>query len=133
MRGISVASNPSPIMVTLPKTSGGFRWVQPFGSAPFDSAPFDSAQGTLALMCDALEPLASHFFTTRSWKLGERTPESGNGWMDVALAANVGVEHFRRLHQVHGADAVAYKKGERAPGGALPHADITLTYDPGVA
>ena len=84
-------------------------------------------------MCDALEPFAAHFFTTRAWPLGERTPESLNGWTDVALAAGVGVEHFGRLHQVHGADAVTYKKGEAVPGGVMPQADIALTNDPAVA
>src|SRR5438093_13376850 len=102
MRGISVASNPSPMMVTLPKPSGGFRWAQP-ADAP-------------ALVCAALEPFATHFFTTRSWQLGERTPESTDGWKDVALAAKVGVERLGRLQQVHGADSVTYKKGGSVPG-----------------
>src|SRR5258706_12433938 len=95
MRGISVASNPSPIRVTLPKPTGGFRWAQPGGKP--------------ALVWEALEPFADHFFTTREWTLGERTPNNAEGWAEVALAARVGVEHYGRLHQVHGADAVTYK------------------------
>ncbi len=51
----------------------------------------------------------------------------------MAVAARVGVEHFGRLQQVHGADAVTYKKGEAAPGGAMPRADIVLTDNPAVA
>jgi len=110
-------------MVTLPKPNGGFRWAQ----------PSDAAQSSLTLACDALEPLASHFFTTRSWKLGQQTLDSANGWIDVAVAANVGVEHFGRLQQVPGAVAVTYKKGGRIPAGAMPEADIALTDDPSVA
>src|SRR5438105_2548103 len=122
MRGTSVASNPSPIMVTLPKTNGAFRWVQLGPGSPKS-----------ALVCAALQPFARHFFTTRGWQLGERTPEPVNGWKDVALAAEVGVEHFGRLHQVHGADVVTYKKGQSVPGGVTPRADIALTDDPAVA
>src|SRR3954469_18409338 len=125
IRGISVASNPSPMMVmpvSLPKPNDGFRWTQ----------PFDSAQGTLALVCEALEPWADHFFTTREWRLGARTPDSANGWLDVAAAARVDLEHVGRLQQVHGSDAVTYKKGAPAPGGAIPRADIALTDDPAV-
>src|SRR6266496_4317585 len=109
MRGISVASNPSPMMVTLPKPNGGFRWAQPFDVA--QGKPFDVAQGTRALVCDALEPFARHFFTTREWRLGDRAIESTDGWKDVALAAKVGVERLGHLQQVHGADAVTYRKG----------------------
>jgi hypothetical protein len=110
-------------MVTLPKPNDGFHWVQ----------PFDSAQGRVALVCDALEPFASHFFTTRGWRLGDRTPDGANGWMEIAVAAGVGAEHFGRLHQVHGADAVTYKKGEAWPLGVVPKADIVLTDDPAIA
>src|SRR3954467_14330798 len=106
-------------MVTLPKPNGAFRWTQ-IANAP-------------ALVCGALEPYASHFFTTRGWRLGARTPESANGWRDIAIAANVGIEHLRCLRQVHGADAVIYKKSGRVPGGAAPEADIALTNDPAVA
>src|SRR5436309_2594422 len=105
MRGISVASNPSPIMVTLPKPNGGFRWTQPFDS-----------RSDRALVCEALEPFAHHFFTTRSWKLGERTDDSVNGWQDIAARARVAPGHLGRLRQVHGADAVTYKRGGAVPG-----------------
>ena len=89
--------------------------------------------GVEALVCEALEPFAHHFFTTRGWTLGERTPVANDGWRDVALAAGVGVEHFGRLQQVHGADAVIYKRDERVPGGTIPIADIAITDDPAVA
>ena len=84
-------------------------------------------------MCEALAPFAHHFFTTRAWKLGERTAAAANGWLDVAQAAHVGVEHFGRLQQVHGRDAVTYKRGERVPCGVLPTADIAITDDPAIA
>jgi YfiH family protein len=106
-------------MVTLPKPNGGFRWNQ--------------MQGGYALVCEALEPFAFHFFTTRQWKLGARTPESANGWIDVAKTARVEAGHFGRLQQVHGADAAIYKRGEQAPDGAIPAADIAITDDPAVA
>jgi len=85
------------------------------------------------LVCEPLAPFAHHFFTTRAWKLGERTPESADGWLDVAQAANVRIDHFGRLQQVHGRDVVTYKAGEGAPGGAMPTADIAITDDPAIA
>jgi polyphenol oxidase len=106
-------------MVTLPKPNRGFRWLQlPEGAV---------------LVCDALEPFAAHFFTTRAWRLGDRTPDAQNGWIEVAAAARVGIEHLGRLHQVHGAGSITYKKGERAPAGTMPQADIALTDDSAVA
>src|SRR5689334_4674651 len=119
IRGISVASKPSPMMVTLPKPNGAFRWMQ--------------SEAGQALVCEALEPFAHHFFTTRLWPLGERTPDSSGGWKDVASAARVNVEHFGRLHQVHGADVVVYKREENAPAGAIPTADVAITDDHNVA
>ena len=106
-------------MVTHPKPNGAFRWNQ--------------IDGVEALVCTALEPFAHHFFTTRSWRLGERTHDATDGWKDVALAAGVDAGHFGRLQQVHGADAVAYKRDERVPGGAIPTADIVITDDQDVA
>jgi YfiH family protein len=105
------------MMVTLPQPSGGFRWVQlPPGPA---------------LICEALEPFAQHLFTARPWRLGERTLESTDGWQEIAQTMQTGV--VGRLHQVHGADAATYKKGERAPADTIPRADIVLTDDAAVA
>ena len=106
-------------MVTLPKPSGGFRWTQ-LAAGP-------------ALVCEALEPLAAHFFTTRSWRLGERTSGHVEGWAEVAAAANVSASKFRRLQQVHGAGCVTYKKDALAPDGAAPQADIVVTDDSSIA
>jgi YfiH family protein len=116
------------MMVTLPKPNGGFRWTQ-----PFDSGDHRVASGELVLVCDALTPFADHFFTTRRWRLGDRAADSANGWLEIAQAAQVGVEHLARLQQVHGADAMTYKKGERVPAGIIPEADIALTDAPAVA
>jgi YfiH family protein len=107
------------MMFTLPQPSGGFRWVQlPPGPA---------------LVCEALEPFASHFFTARAWRLGERTANSTDGWLEVAQAIQTDVSQVRRLWQVHGADAVTHKKGEQEPVRDIPRADIVLTDDPAVA
>jgi polyphenol oxidase len=105
------------MMFTLPKPNGGFRWVQ--------------LPGGPALVCDPLTPFASHFFTTRGWKLGEpaATEES---WVDVAEAAGVEPSRLGRLRQVHGSAAVVRRKGsghaERDEGN-LDEADIVLTDD----
>ena len=85
-----------------------------------------------ALVCERLEPLARHLFTTRPWRLGERTPESTEGWSEIAQSMHANLVDLRRLHQVHGAEAVAYKKGGRVPEGPHPRADIVLTDDPSV-
>src|SRR5215510_11422742 len=96
MRGISVASSPTPMMFTLPKPNDAFRWVQ---------LPVDSAQGRPALVCEALSPFASHFFTTRAWRLGEPSATEA-AWLEVAEAAGVELPRLGRLRQVHGAAAV---------------------------
>ena len=57
MRGMSVASNPSPRMfMTLPQPNGGFEWTQ---------APW----GTV-LRCRPLLDIADHFFTAADLALG---------------------------------------------------------------
>jgi purine-nucleoside/S-methyl-5'-thioadenosine phosphorylase / adenosine deaminase len=85
-----------------------------------------------ALVCKALEPYARHFFTTRAWLLGERRTDVRDGWEEVARAAGVGVEQFRRLHQVHGCDVAIHRSGD-APSVDTPHADIVLTDDDSLA
>ena len=105
--------------VTFPKPSRGFRWVQ-LAARP-------------ALVCDALTPFAAHFFTTRGWRLGERTESAVDGWKEIAAAAGVDASRLGRLQQVHGADCVTYKKGTTAGEGAPPQADIVLSDDPAIA
>jgi polyphenol oxidase len=110
------------MMFTLPKPSGAFRWVQ--------LPSLDGAQGRPALVCDALTPFASHFFTTRGWTLGAPAVTEA-GWIEVAEAAGVDLPRLGRLRQVHGAAAVVLRSGEHTERdeGELGEADIILTND----
>ena len=113
------------MMFTLPKPNGAFRWVQ------LPGMPFDHAQDKPALVCDALAPFASHFFTTRTWKLGEPEATEG-GWVEVAEAAGVELPRLDRLRQVHGAAAVVRRRGSghtERDEDRLHEADIILTDD----
>src|SRR5438128_9340818 len=103
MRGMSVTSNPRPMMFAiydggvLPKPNDAFAWVQ--------------ATAGPALVCGALEPYAAHLFTTRAWPLG--TAVDGNhaaAWGDVAVALGADGAHLVRLHQVHGTSFIARKR-----------------------
>ena len=94
------------------------------------------AAGGRALVCVALEPYASHLFTTRAWRLGA----AGDGdraaaWHELAGAMGVDQAHLARAHQVHGATVIARRAGDRPapPGEALPHADILISDDPSFA
>src|SRR4029453_7613293 len=114
MRGISVASIPSPMMFDMtPQPNDGFEWVQ--------------AESGPALRCGALLPLAAHLFTTRPWRLGSTTTAGADGWGEVAGAMQVDATPLARLRQVHGAAFVLATAGG---GDALPPADIHLTRDP---
>ena len=106
------------MMFTSPQPNGGFRWVQ--------------LEGGPALVCEALESFAQHFFTTRTWRLGDRTASAGKGWDEIAVAAGVAPPQLRRVHQVHGFDVAIYRKGSVAPADA-PKADIVLTDDNALA
>src|SRR4051812_44136212 len=120
MRGMSVASRPSPMMFTLPKPSDGFEWVQlPAGPA---------------LVCRPLERYASHLFTTRAWRLGvSSTATHADAWHEVAAAMAVDIPRLARLRQVHGAAVVTYPRGAPIPVDVLPHADIVISDEPDVA
>jgi len=85
-----------------------------------------------ALVCERLEPFVRHFFTTRSWRLGERKSDVRDGWVEIAEGAGVGIEQLRRLHQVHGCDVAVYRTGD-APPLDPPRADIVLTDDDSLA
>src|SRR5256885_9775409 len=128
MRGMSVASRPTPMIFTLPKPNGAFRWVQ------LPARPFDDAQGRPALVCDPLAPFAPHFFTTRTWTLGAPSPGAA-AWMEIAAAAGVELSRLCRLRQVHGAEAVVRRRAagdaDRGSGGIdgarLGRAGILIT------
>jgi YfiH family protein len=107
------------MMVTSPQPNGAFRWTQ--------------LHGLPALVCQPLEPHAPHFFTTRPWRLGERTSDATEGWREVASSASVDDGLLVRLSQIHGRDAVAYRQGDREHDRAPRRADIVLTDDSSLA
>jgi YfiH family protein len=102
-----------------PQPSGGFQWVQ--------------AAGGPALVCGALRPLADHFFTTRDWALGSRSPSDDGDWQPVAASLGVDAGHLARLHQIHGAAVVVKRAGDRMAAEARPDADILVSRDPLIA
>jgi YfiH family protein len=111
------------MMLTLPKTSDGFEWVQlPAGPA---------------LVCRPVERHASHLFTTRPWRLGASASSTANdagAWHEVAAAMGVETPRLARLRQVHGSAVVTYRRGAPLPAaGVLPEADIVISDVPGVA
>jgi YfiH family protein len=119
------------MMFTLPKPSGAFHWVQLPSFDGTQTRSFDGAHDRPALVCDALTPFASHFFTTRGWKLGAPAA-TADGWIEVAEAAGVELPRLGRLRQVHGADAVVLRSGaghSERDEGELGEADIVLTND----
>src|ERR1044072_3628426 len=89
MRSISVMSIPSPMTFTLPQPSQAFGWLQ------VDDAP--------ALVCTEFDRAAHHLFTTRAWKLGERTESPSDefeGWRQVAGSLGLDIFQLARVHQV---------------------------------
>ena len=105
----------------LPQPNDGFAWVQ--------------VPGWTALVCQALTPIASHFFTTRAWQLGSAPAEERDrAWADVAVAAGVPPARLVRLRQVHGATVVAVRRSGSAARddgfpGVHPEADILVSDD----
>jgi YfiH family protein len=101
----------------LPQRNDGFAWVQ--------------ASGRPMLVCEALEPIARHFFTTREWRLGSAPPETREAaWADVAASAGVAQNDLIRRRQVHGAQVSVHAAGARTD----PHpseADIIISADTG--
>jgi hypothetical protein len=120
IREMSVTSKPSPMMFdTLPQPSGSFRWVQ-VGGRP-------------ALVCQALEEVAPHLFTTRHWPLGSSSAgDRTEAWSDIAGAMKIEVGRLVRVQQVHRAGVVVHGKGDRIPS-SPPQADIMITADPAAA
>ena len=103
-----------------PQPSDGFVWVQ--------------ASGGVALACVALQPLASHLFTTRGWTLGSaRDDDRASAWADLATAMGVAPDHLARAHQVHGAAVVVRRHGDAPPSPDLPDADVLISNDPSIA
>src|SRR3984893_11931618 len=96
-----------------PRPADGFMWVQ--------------APGGPALVCRALEPVASHLFTTREWHLGSApTGHRDDAWADVAAAMGVASHCLSRVHQVHGATVIVQPDGNGDP---MPEGDIIIGID----
>jgi YfiH family protein len=105
----------------LPQPNDGFTWVQ--------------AAGGPALACRALEPAAAHLFTTRSWALGSAIDgDRASAWEEVARSMGADAAHLRRVHQVHGASVLVWRRGDALRGDRpLADADIIVSDDPAAA
>lgn len=115
-----MTSSPKPrISATLPQPNGSFRWAQ-VGGRP-------------ALVCQALEGLAPHFFTTRHWPIGSSAAgDRTEGWADIARAMQIEMDRLVRVRQVHRADVHIWRKDDRVPP-EPPEADIIISSDPSAA
>jgi YfiH family protein len=107
----------------------------PDAPVPADSFEWRATAFGPALVCTALEPFATHVFTTRAWQLGGAAVENREtGWAEVAAALHVDAHHLVRAHQVHGAAVVVHRRGNAAAAAMpLPNADILITDDPSTA
>src|SRR6266545_227370 len=115
MRGMSVASNPSPRMfMSLPQPSDGFEWTQ-------------AAWGEV-LRCRPLLDLADHLFTARTLRLRNDPDE----WDQVAASLGIAASHLLLIRQVHRADVAIARRG-RTGEWAWPEADVIVSNDPGSA
>src|SRR3954447_26069392 len=93
MRGMSVASNPSPrIFMVHPKPSGGFEWAQ---------APWGAV-----LRCRPLLEVVDHFFTAGDLQLRGNDDE----WSGVASLLGIPRERLLLIRQVHGAAVAITQK-----------------------
>lgn len=99
----------------LPPVDGSFAW-QSTAAGP-------------ALVCRALQPFATHLFTTRGWALGASASNGSDpaGWEEVAaqLGAPGGIVHLR---QVHGNRAVRAARPSSPPA----EGDIVIADDPAI-
>src|SRR4029079_2716001 len=113
MRGMSVASNPSPMMpISVLQPSGEFSWTQ---------APWGSV-----LTCAALE--ARHVFTTNNLELRDDERE----WREVAAFLDVSPGRLLLVRQVHGTTVAVARRGNEDSWNR-PEADIIVSNDPDVA
>jgi YfiH family protein len=105
-------------MSLLPQPSEAFYWAQ-------------AAAGP-ALVCQPLERIAPHLYTTRHWALGIRTDgEHRAAWAEVAAPLELEAPRLVRVRQVHGASVVVVREGESERGGT-DEADIIVTEAPGI-
>ena len=69
--------------------------------------------------------------TTRVWQLGMPAVDSSAAWDEVAAAVET---TLLRVHQVHGADVLVHRAGDRRETGPNhPRADVIVTNDPAIA
>src|SRR5918995_7464961 len=95
MRGMSVASKPSPtISMTQPQPTDGFEWTQ---------APWGPT-----LQCRPLREVAPHLFTASNLQLRGDEHE----WVSIARAMAVEPARVRLLHQVHGTRVALVRRGD---------------------
>jgi len=98
---------------------------------PNDSFHWVQVGGRPTLVCRALEPFARHLMTTRVWQLGMPAVDSSAAWDEVAAAIET---PLLRVHQVHGADVLVHRAGDRRETGPNhPRADVIVTNDPAIA
>ena len=102
----------------LPQPDGPFQWVH--------------VGGADALVCQPLECLARHLFTTRRWGMGPGAPAGEDAWTAVAQAMGVAPRRIVRARQVHGATVVVRRRGS-LPAEELPEGDIIVSDDPDLA
>ena len=101
----------------LPKPNDGFAWVQ-------------AAAGP-ALVCESVQPLADHLFTTRAWALGSaRAGADDEPWTEVARAIGVEPAMLVRVRQVHGAAVLVLRRGDTYATDQPREADIIASDDP---
>ena len=97
--------------MTLPHVPDSFYWT---------TAPWGAA-----LRCRALEPFATHLFTTRQLSLSSPADYE-------QLAQAVGVDRVLALTQVHGSSVTVVRRGAPAPE-PRPEADAFVSDSPDVA
>lgn len=104
--------------MTLPPAHASFAWREtPYGPA---------------LVCLPLASLATHLFTSRSWRLGREAGSGPEAWDELAAATGVAPGAVNRLRQVHGATVVRVYEQEGAAGQPpLPEGDVLVSETPG--
>lgn len=97
----------------MPQPSGGFEWTQ---------APWGAV-----LQCRPLLEVVPHFFTAATIELRDEAE-----WAGLASFIGVPLDRLRLLHQVHGAEVVAARRGDEKPW-LRPAADGLVSDDPSLA
>ena len=99
----------------LPTAAAAFKWIET------RSGP--------ALVCQALQPIAEHLFTSRSWRLGVRPGgiADPSAWADLAHELGIDNERLARVQQVHGAEVATIPQQLTSE----IDADVMVSCDPG--